>query len=123
MSNVNWFSLFFSMFTVNLPTLIVCVVACVVIFSRWKQNPGGSLWALLGFGLALILCFAVPVVQAVAQSWVIQSGEIARRASLLTGLAILWSILRAATYVLLLLAVFAGRKTSDATTAPPLSQQ
>ena len=95
MSNINWFSLFLPMFTINIPTLIVCIVACVVIFTKWKQNPSGSLWAVLGFGLALVLCFLMPLVQAAVQSWVMQDEEVTRRLPFLTGLAILWSPIRA----------------------------
>src|SRR5882762_2698365 len=37
-----------SLFAIQLPTLLVCFVAGVVILGRWKQ---GSMWALFGFGL------------------------------------------------------------------------
>lgn|GEM_PF-4089698 len=33
---------------------------------------GGALWGLLSFGLALILCFAMPVGQTMVQHWVFQ---------------------------------------------------
>ena len=109
------------MFAMNLPTLVVCIVALAVIFTKWKQTPSGSLWAFLGFGLALILCFTAPAMQAIVQLWAMQGGDVGQRLHLLSGLSILWSLLRAATFVFLLVAVFAGRSTLDVRTAPPLS--
>jgi len=108
-----------SMFAVQLPTLLVCFVAGVVILGRWKEASKGAIWALLGFGLATILCIAIPVAQAGVQEWIKQSSwSTAERASVFAGLGFLWSVLRAVTYALLLVAVFAGRSPS---TSPPSS--
>ncbi|HEY4282495.1 MAG TPA: hypothetical protein VGM62_05470, partial [Chthoniobacterales bacterium] len=100
-------------------TLLVCLVAGMVILAQWKQASKGAIWALLGFGLATILCFAVPVAQVGAQQWMTQSGgSIAERTSVFAGLGFVWSVLRAVTYVLLLVAVFAGRSISSSTSRP-----
>jgi hypothetical protein len=75
------------------------------------------MWALLGFGLAAILCFAVPVAQTAVQDWIRQSGHTTvESASVMAGISMVWSVLRAVSYALLLIAVFAGRSTS-----PPVS--
>ena len=105
--------MFVSAFTVQLPTLLVCLAACVIVLVRWRQLRGGAIWALAGFGLALVLCLVVPLVQTLAQHWVMQSGETSyQRAWVFTGLSVLWSLLRAGTYAFLLLAVVAGRGRS-----------
>jgi hypothetical protein len=109
-----------SSMAMQLPILLVCLAAGVIILVKWKQASSGSLWALLGFGLALILCILIPVVQTSVQRWVMQSGDIAHRASVFTGLSFVWSVLRAVTYALLLVAVFAGRSTPQAAAPPPL---
>jgi hypothetical protein len=114
MNNMQQITMLLSTLATQLPVLVVCMVASVVVLVRWKEGSRGSLWALLGFGLALMLCIVVPVVQTTVQRWVMQSGDVARRASVFTGLSILWSVLRASTYALLLVAVFAGRSTSRA---------
>ena len=102
-----------SMLAIQLPTLLVCFVAGVVILGRWKEASKGAMWALLGFGLATILCFAIPVSQAGVQEWMKQSDwTTVDRASVFAGLGFLWSVLRAVTYALLLVAVFAGRSVS-----------
>ena len=117
MNNTDQIKLFLSMFAIQLPTLLVCFVAGVVILGRWKEGSKGSMWALLGFGLAAVLCFAVPVAQAV-QDRVRHSGyTTSESVSVVAGISIVWSVLRAVTYAFLLVAVFAGRSTS-----PPVSR-
>lgn len=112
--------IFLSMFLTQLPVLLVCLVAAVVVVVKWKQAGSGSIWALCGFGLAVFLGLAVPVVQTLVHFWMMQGGNFPSRAPILSALGILWSVLRAATYVLLLLAVFAGRSTPTAgNTLPP----
>ena len=68
MNNTDQIEMLLSMFTIQLPTLLVCFVAGVVILGRWKEASEGAMWALLGFGLATILCIAIPVAQAGCRS-------------------------------------------------------
>ena len=118
MNNTDQIKLLLSMFTIQVPTLLVCFVAIVVILGRWKENSKGSMWALLGFGLAAVLCFAVPVAQTVVQDWVSHSGHTTiESASVMAGISMVWSVLRAVTYALLLMAVFAGRSTAPLVSA------
>ena len=120
MNNTDQIELLLSMLAIQLPTLLVCFVAGVVILGRWKEASKGAMWALLGFGLTTILCIAIPVTQAVVQDWLKQSHwTIAERASVFAGLGFLWSALRAISYALLLVAVFAGRSNSSSV-SPPL---
>ena len=119
MNNTDQIKLLLSMFTIQLPTLLVCFVAGVVILGRWEQASKGSIWALLGFGLAAVLCFAVPVVQTAVQEWVRHTGRTTvESASVMAGISMVWSALRAVTYALLLIAVFAGRSTSPSGSTP-----
>ena len=92
----------------QVPVIIVCLIACVVIVVKWRDGSRGSVWALLGFVVALILCLTIPITQSVQYS-LIKSQGLAQSAPLVAGLAFLWSVLRAASYALLLIAVFAGR--------------
>lgn len=113
---------FLSMFVMHLPTLIVCVVAAVVILTKWRQASPGSLWAMLGFGLALILCFAMPVGQTLLQHWALQSGNQESRIWAYGAFSIVCSVLHAVIYALLLVAVFAGRSKPDGATPPTLNR-
>ncbi len=119
MNNTDQIKVLLSMFAIQLPTLLVCFVAGVVVLGRWKQASKGSMWALLGFGLAAVLCFAVPVVQTAVQEWVRHTGRTTvENASVMAGISMVWSALRAVTYALLLIAVFAGRSTSPPGSTP-----
>jgi hypothetical protein len=122
MTSTSQLEILLSMFAVQVPVMIVCLAGCLAISVTWSRAPSSSFWALLGFGIALILCFAIPVAQWLVQNWVVQGRGIAYRASLFAGLSILWSLLRALSYGFLLLAVFAGRSTSVSPTPPPVSQ-
>ena len=105
--------MFLSLFAVNVPTLLVCFVAGIMIVARWQQEPRVALWAGLGFGLALILCFAMPFVQMLLQRWVFEEGQRATRMWAFTAFGIAGSVLRAAIYALLLAAIFAGRPARE----------
>jgi hypothetical protein len=116
--------IFLSMFLMELPMLIVSLVASFVILIKWKQAARGSLWALLGFGLLLVLCIAMPIVQTILQSWLFQSGQRAGRLLwVLSTFSIIWSMLYAASYVFLLIAIFAGRSTPNPTNPSSYTSQ
>jgi len=96
-------------FAVYLPRVIVCLLAVVVILAKWREARGGALWALLGFGLALILCFVMPIGQTMIQHWVFQDGDQASRMWAFSAFGIVGSVLQAVVYIFLLAAIFAGR--------------
>jgi len=104
------FQMFLSMFATQLPTLFVCLVAGLVIVNRWKSASAASLWAFLGFGLALIRCFALPIAQTLLQQWIFENGQPHGRMWAFTALAVVGSVLHAGVYALLLVGVYAGRK-------------
>lgn len=110
----NQLRVFLSMFVVNVPTLIVCAIALVVIMGRRQPGTSGySFWAMVGFGGALLLCFVMPAVQTALQQWVFQSGERISRAWVFTAFGFVASVLHAAIYGCLLMAVLAGRQGSE----------
>ena len=115
--------MFLSIFLMQLPTMIVCLVACILILARWNAGSRGLKWALLGFGSVLALCLVMPVVHTIVQSWAIHSGEIAGRIWAFTAVSIVSSLLHAATYVFFLIAVLAGRPAPDTANPPPLTPQ
>lgn len=105
--------IFLSLFAMNLPTLLVCAVACIMIMGRWRQGSGYLFWAILGFGLALVMCFVIPAIQTVLQQWVFQSGDRVSRVWVFSVFGIIVSILHAAVYGCLLAAIFAGRPAQE----------
>ena len=99
-----------SMFASQLPILIVSLFGCVVVMARKNELSVAASWALMGFGLSIVLCVLIPVAQFFVQNWVVAGGgSMARRASLFTVLAVVWSLLRAVSYGFLLAAILAGR--------------
>jgi hypothetical protein len=92
------------------PTLLVCLVACLLIGLEWRRGGRASLWAMLGFGLAASLVIIGPVVWTFVTMAMSQSGEPA--GSLRTAMPIIsvcLGMLHALAYGLLLMAVLAGR--------------
>jgi hypothetical protein len=114
--------LFFTTFVMYLPILIVCIVAGVVILLKWRQAASGSVWAMLGFGLALVLCFAMPIGHTLLQYWVFQGGMQGGRIWMYSAFSFVGSLLHALVYALLLVAVFAGRPKPDAVIPPPADE-
>lgn len=113
MNNTDEIRTFLSMFAVYLPRVIICLVACIVIVAKWREARGGALWALLGFGLALILCFVMPVGQNMIQHWVFQDGDRTGRMWAFSVFGIVGSALQVVVYLFLLIAIFAGRSKTD----------
>lgn len=98
------------MLVAQLPVLIISVLGCVVIMARKNELSEAASWALMGFGLSIVLCVLIPLTQTVVQKWVMEGvTSVAQGASVFAVLGILWSILRAVSYALLLMAVLAGR--------------
>ena len=101
-----------SLFAGQSPILIVSVLGCLIVGVRRSELSRAASWALMGFGLSVLLCVVIPVGQMLLQNWVMENGQnMAQRASIFTILAIVWSLLRAASYALLLMAVITGRTT------------
>ncbi len=115
--------IFLSMLSMQLPTMIVCLVACVLILTKWTGGSRGLLWALLGFGSVLVLCLVLPVVYTIVQSWAIHSGQIASRMWAMTMLSVVSSVLHAVSYVFLLIAVLAGQPAPNTANPPPFTPQ
>jgi hypothetical protein len=109
MEHTDQLKTFLSMFAINVPVLLVCFVAGVVILGRWRDAPSASLWALLGFGLLVVLCFVMPLAQTILQQWMFENGQRESRMWALTAFGIVGSVLRALIYAFLLAAIYAGR--------------
>jgi hypothetical protein len=102
--------IFLSMLAVNAPTLLVCGLACVILLAKSEAGSRHIFWAMLGFGLAVVLCFLLPLAQTFLQQWVFQSGERISRAWVFKVFGFVASILHAAIYGCLLAAILAGRE-------------
>jgi hypothetical protein len=105
--------LFLTSLAMNIPTLLVCMVAGVVILGRWREGSNALFFAALGFGLVLVLCFVMPLAQTLLQQWVFENGQRESRMWAFTAFGIAGSVLHAVIYALLLAAIYAGRPKAD----------
>jgi hypothetical protein len=93
----------------NVPTLLVCLVAGVVILGRWREGSSASVRAALGFGIVLVLYFVIPLAQTMIQQLVLEPGQLASRMWTFTAFGIVGSVLHVVIYTQLLAAIYAGR--------------
>jgi hypothetical protein len=103
------------------PVLLVCLMAAVVALAKWRQAPTACGLALTGFGLAFLLTLVSPTVS-IWLSMAMRGQPMGDHGVVLAAFNVLVGILRAASYVLLLLATFANRSPSnaDASNSPPM---
>jgi len=77
-----------SLFVGQLPLLIISLLGCVVIMARKNELGAAWAWALMGFGLSLVLCVLIPLAQTLVQKWTLDGGvSMTQRASVFTILA------------------------------------
>lgn len=113
MSHTNVISIFFSMFLYQVPGLLVCTVAMVVIFMNWKRSGPASLLALLGFGLIMFVSIFSPVVNTAIQYWIINNLEHANSAGrtwIYPVVGVISTVMHAVALLMLLAAIYSGRK-------------
>jgi len=108
MNASNFLTPFLANLLTQLPMLIVCAVGIAFTLVWWNRAPRASLLALLGFILGLVISLLLPLVQQVIWSGLAEV-EADTRARWSTALAFVWAVLRAGTYLLLLMAVYAER--------------
>ena len=105
----------FSLFAAQSPVFIVSIVACMVIVTRWHDGWRGWHWAFAGFALSVALCILLPVAQTLVQQWAMDGNHtMLQRASVFTVMGVVWSVLRAISYGLLLMGLIAGRPADGA---------
>jgi hypothetical protein len=109
MSPSSQLQVFLTSFLTQIPTLVVCAVAFIMLLARGKESCPGRSWALLGFGLALGLSVVVPLVQNAVQFSSHPGGDLVSRAWVFTGLSLFWSLVRAVSYACLLAGLLTRR--------------
>jgi hypothetical protein len=106
----------------QVPSLLVCLVACLLVCLDWRRGGKASLWALLGFGTVVVLGVVFPVAYAFLTFKMTSGGGSpqAATASVLTAVGFGSALLHALGYVFLLLAVLNGR-AQRAPEGPPFA--
>ena len=112
MNNTKTFSELLGGVATQLPVLLVCLVGIMVALLSWRRAPAASLWTFLAFCLAFFLCILIPISQQTMMRMMKESSFDARvTANIVFG--VVWSIVRAISYVLLLVGVYAGRQSAS----------
>ena len=111
----------FGQYLSQAPTMLVCLVACLLVLSRWQQTGPGAGWALAGFGLGLVITLVLPVTQTMIQRWQIESHVPFSQVGLVyTVVGLLWAVLHAASYGLLVAGFLTGQRPPSVGAPPPL---
>ena len=107
-NNMQWLVQALTTVLMHLPVVLISLGAIVIAMMRWRQAPQASLFCLLGFGIILCLSVGMPFVQ---YFLIMGPGRPAMGAAgtWMSALGVFWSGLVAVAYVLLTVAVFAGR--------------
>ena len=111
--------MYLSMFVSQLPVAIVSLIGAGLVMTRWKTRSRGLGWALGGFGLSFILCLVSPLSQVFFFRGMLSagSGGSAEYTSIMTIMALFWSVLRALSYAMLAMAVFIGHAPAPSRSA------
>jgi hypothetical protein len=112
MNDTKVFSELLGGIAVQLPVLLVCLVGIMVALVSWRRSPAASLWTFLAFCLAFLLCILIPISQQ-AMLRMMKESSVDERVTGNIVLGVVWSIFRAGSYILLLVGVYAGRKTAS----------
>src|SRR5205807_6559145 len=112
MNNTQTFSELLGRAATQFPVLLGCLVGIMVALLSWRRAPAASLWTFLAFCLAFFLCILIPVSQQTVLRLMKENSFDARVTANIV-LGVVWSVLRAVSYVLLLVGVYAGRKSAS----------
>jgi hypothetical protein len=110
-SNMQWFVQALKTQLMHLPILMISLAAVVIAIVRWRRAPQACLFCLLGFGVIFFLSAVMPFVQYFLIMGPGRSGGSSGMGTLMTVMGVAWSGLTAVAYVLLAMAVFAGRSS------------
>ncbi len=101
---------FLSMSLGSVPTVLACLVAMTVVSSQGQRVPGAVPWALLGFGLALVMSVFGPFSGFLLQRYFVSHALSYQQNAWMFGvIAVINSTLHGAALIFLLVAVLAGR--------------
>jgi hypothetical protein len=102
--NFAFIMMFFSLLLHNLPSLIVCGIACVLLTTRKSKIAGAPHLALWGFGLALGTGIVIPLIHTLVVLFA-QAGGTERLGVMMFGLTVVGILLHMSVYILLLMAL------------------
>jgi hypothetical protein len=109
--NLSFIINFFYHLSYNLPSLIVCGIACILLTTRKSKIAGAPRLALWGFGLALGTGIVMPIIHTLLFFFTSQAAAAGGTDTLrvvmvvMPGLSLVSSLLQMSIYILLLMAL------------------
>lgn len=91
----------------EIPLIMVCIGCIIAGFIFWKRAPSSSLYVVLACSFTLLLLVGYPATWWIARAYGAQTESV-----LGASFSIGWSIARSVSTILLVIAVYAGRKKS-----------
>jgi len=116
---LNEISFFITSLMTQLPILVVGVLGLIAILSQRKRIGNASHWAIMGILLAMVVSVLPILCQDEISKHFLFGAPPEQQFAVMAYFAVVWSILRAISYVLLLVAFFVGRNPTMNTPPPP----
>ena len=109
------FSTFFAGLLSTAPSILICIIGVIIILDRWRSLGNAALPACLGFAGLVVVGLLQPLVSSFLPPLLLKiAGSAAGIRSAYGVVNLLFSLLRAAAYFLLILGVIRGRKPPEA---------
>ncbi|MFO0883545.1 MAG: hypothetical protein U0894_05055 [Pirellulales bacterium] len=117
---LNEFDMYLASLMTQLPILVVGVLGLLAILSQRKRLGNASHWAVMGILLAMAASVLPIFCQDEISKHFLFGASPQQQFAVMAYFAVLWAILRATSYALLLVAIFSSR--SQNTSAPSAPQ-
>jgi hypothetical protein len=95
------------MLATELPRMLVCLVACILILTRWNELGSAALPGALGFALAFLLSMGTPIIWTLLPT--VLPGPVSSQAMAFTVARLIIAVGWGLALALLGIAVIAGR--------------
>ena len=101
---------------VELPLIVTCLAGIVVARTFWQRTPSASKYLIVACTISLGACVLYPV--SIQVFWVMLKNSDHQTVDIASNVfAAVWSILRSVSYILLMVAVYVGRKSVAASSS------
>jgi hypothetical protein len=112
------FSYLLSALLVSLPGLLVCFIGVVLVLDRWRSLGPAALPAMLGLVVLLLVGLLQPLTSMVVPMLIGGAGRVSSLSSVYTIISGVFSVCRAAAYLLLILGIIQGRQPPPPSNLP-----
>ena len=109
MSSSSSFTPLWGMLLMQLPLMLAYLVGIVLALARLQRNPRPATFVLIG----CLILFATLLISPLVQAWALQNRGVAQAGQILMAFNFVMAVVRAAGFVLLIIAAFVARPNPD----------